>query len=148
MTGRDLYFEDVEVGDDLGPVERVVTNAQVSGFVKGWALETVPDRFTSSDVASKEGLPGPIVPGAISVAMMAQLLSAWSATVIFRKLDVVFRQLVLHNVPLHLKGVVIDKSVVRGEGRLDCDVCIEDPDGARLVIGKATVALPQRGPHK
>ena len=146
MAGGDLYFEDVDIGDDLGSVERVVTDAQVSDFVKGWALETVPNRFTSSDVASKEGLPGPIVPGAISVAMMAQLLSAWSATVIFRKLDVVFRQLVLHNVPLHLKGVVTDKNVVGGEAQLDCDVFMEDQDGARLVIGNATVALPQRGP--
>ena len=57
-----------------------------------------------------------------------------------KKLDVVFRQLVRHDAPIRIGGVVTDKGVVDGEPRLECDVFMEDERGTRLVIGKATVA--------
>ena len=144
MAPPHLYFEDAEIGDDIGPVQRVVSDAQVAEFVKIWSDRSEHSRFTDAEVARREGLPGAMVPGAMSVAMLSQLIMGWSGTVTLKKIDVVFRQVVFHNAALTLKGAVTDKGVVDGEPQVECDVIIENSEGVPLVIGKATVALPRR----
>ena len=144
MSDGQLYFEDVELGTDLGPIERSVSDRQVVDYVKLGKLRSGPGRFTDAESARREGLPGAIVPGAIIIALMSQLLTGWSRTVRLKTLDVVFRQVVQHNVPLQLTGVVTDKNVVDGEPRIECDVILQGEDGTDLVIGKATVSVPKR----
>ena len=144
MAEKELHFEDVELGDDIGPVERTITDEQVQAFVQIWGAESGPSRFTSEEVAKGEGLPGMIVPGAMNVGVISQLLTGWSSSVVLKTLDLMFRQMVRHNVPLQLKGIVTDKNVVDGEPQVECDVWMEGPDGTRLVIGKAIVVLPTR----
>ena len=147
MAESQLSFDNVEVGDDIGPVDRVVTDEQVGEFIGIWegGRSRGPSRFTDEGVAKKEGLAGPIVPGAMNIAVMSQLLTGWSPAVVLKKLDVVFRQVVPHNERLQLKGIVTDKKIVEGEPQLECDVMLENDQGDRLIIGKATVALPAGG---
>ena len=145
MAEKELDFEDVELGDDIGPVERTITDEQVQAFVEIWGAESGPSRFTSEEVAKGEGLPGMIVPGAMNVGVLSQLLTGWSSTVTLKMLDLMFRQMVRHNVPMQLKGIVTDKNVVDGEPQVECDIWMEGPDGTRLVMGKAIVVLPTRG---
>ena len=145
MATRRLYYEDAEIGDDIGPVQRVVSGEQVAEFSRVWRTESEPSRFSDAEVARREGLPGPMVPGAMSVAMLSQLVLGWSTTVTLKKIDVIFRQVVVHDAALTLRGAVTDKGVVDGEPQVECDLTIENSEGATLVIGKATVALPARG---
>ena len=145
MPDSTLYFEDVEMGDEVGPIERSVTTDQVREFVQVWGAQSGPSRFTDPAVAKAEGLPGAILPGAMNIALMSQIMTGWSPSVVLRKLDVVFRQTVPHNAVLKLQGIVTDKGVVDGRPQLECDVLMEDAEGTRLVIGKATVTLPTRG---
>ncbi len=145
MADSALYFEDVEMGDDVGPIERSVTTDQVREFVQVREAQPGPSRFTDPDTAKAEGLPGAIVPGAMSMALMSQIITGWSPSMVLRKLDVVFRLTVPHNAALKLQGIVTDKGVVDGQPQLECDVFMDDAEGTRLVIGKATVTLPTRG---
>ena len=145
MSENELYFEDVELGDDLGPVKRVITLEQVQGFVKLWGDEEKPSRFTSQQVAIDEGLPGAIVPGAMNIGILAQVITGWCANVVLRTLDLVFRQMVRHDVTYYLKGIVTDKEILEGIPTVECDVWMEELDGTRLVIGKAAVIFPMRG---
>lgn len=140
-----LYYEDVEIGDDLDTVERVVGLEQVKAFLatREGRLRG-PSRFTDDAHARGEGLPGAIVPGGLNVAMVSQLLTGWSPSVTLKRLEVVFRQTVPHNSPLHIKGVVTAKHVVHDEPQVECDVFMEDELGNPLVIGHATVVLPRR----
>lgn len=140
----ELYYEDVEIGDDIGPMERVVNTEKVEAFFRMRVGPSGPSRFTDDAYARREGLPGAIVPGGINVAMLSQLVTDWSPTVTLKKLDVVFRQVVLHNRPLQLKGIVTDKNVIDGEPQLACDVFMENEEGTPLVSGHATVVLPMR----
>ena len=142
---RELYYEDVEIGDDIGPVERTVSREQVDAFLRIRGATPGPSRFTDAAQAKKEGLPGPIVPGGMNIAMASQLLTGWSPTVDLKRLEVSFRQVVPHDTPLELKGIVTDKHIVDGEARVECDVAIENEDGASHVIGNATIVLPRRG---
>ena len=144
MAGAELYYEDVEFGDDIGPVERVVTDDEVKEFLSVRQPHVGPSRFTDAEHARSEGLPGAIVPGAFNMAIMSQLITDWSPSVTLRKLDVVFRQVVPHNKPLKIQGIVTDKNIIDGEAQLECDVYMENEEGTRLLIGKATVVLPSR----
>ena len=142
MSGE-LYYEDVEIGDDIEPVERSVSQEQVKAFLAIRGLEG-PSRFTDDTYARSEGLPGAIVPGAINIAMVSQLLTGWSPTVTIKKLEVVFRQVLPHNRPVHLKGVVTSKDIVDAEAQITCDVFMENDEGEPHVIGHATLVLPMR----
>ena len=140
-----VYFDDVDLGDEVGPVHRVVTDDQVIEFTQVRGRETRPSRFTSREKALSEGLPEAIVPGAMNIAIMSQLITGWSPSVTLRKLDVVFRSPVLHNRTLTLRGMITDKGIVDGDPRIECDVTMENEEGTPHVIGKATVSLPVRG---
>lgn len=142
----ELYYEDIEIGDEIDPVERLVSLEQVQAFLAVRGGICGPSRFTDDAYARSEGLPGAIVPGAMNSAMMAQLLTGWSPTVTLKKMEVVFRQVVPHNSPLEIKGVVTSKQVVDGEPQLNCDVFIESEEGTVHVIGHATVVLPMHTP--
>ena len=144
MTTDGVYYDDVDLGDEVGPVVRTVSDDQVIEFTQVWGREEGPTRFTSREKAQSEGLPEAIVPGAMNIAIMSQLITAWSPTVRLVKLDVVFRSPVLHNRPLTLRGMITDKDVVDGEPQIECDVTMENEEGTPHVIGKATVSLPVR----
>ena len=144
MSDPAIYFEDVEMGDEVGPIEWSVTTDQVREFVQVWGAQSGPSRFTDPDAAKAEGLPGVILPGTMSMALMSRIITGWSPSMVLTKLDVVFRQTVPHNAALKLHGIVTDKGVVNGQPQLECDVFMEDAERTRLVIGKATVALPSR----
>ena len=144
MTAEGIYFDDVDLGDEVGPVERTVTDDQVIEFTQVWGRETGPTRFTSREKAQSEGLPEAIVPGAMNIAVMSQLITGWSPTVKLVKLDVVFRSPVLHNRPLTLKGMITDKDIIDDDPRIECDITMENEEGTPHVIGKATISLPIR----
>ena len=142
---EEVYFDDVDLGDEIGPIERIVTDDQVIEFTQAWGREEGPTRFTSPEKARSEGLPEAIVPGAMNIAVMSQLITGWSPGVRLVNLDVVFRSPVLHNRPLTLQGMITDKDVVDGDPRVECDITMVNEEGTPHVIGKAIVSLPQRG---
>lgn len=137
------YFDDVEMGEELGPLETTATDASVREFCEVWGTGSA-NRFTDHEAARKEGLTGAIVPGIMSMALLSQLLTQWADGGSVKKLDVVFRQLVPHNIPLRIVGVVTDKNQVAGENLVECDVYLETGQSDRMVGGKATLSLPRK----
>ncbi len=144
MSSGEIYFDDVELGDEIGPLTRSVSSDQVVGFVSVRDPDPSLSRFTSDKAARSEGLPGAIVPGAMNIAMMSQIVTGWSSTVSLRKIDVVFRQMVPHNEPLTLSGIVTDKDETGGSTSLECDIVMENREGVKLVIVHEKFTLPSR----
>jgi acyl dehydratase len=144
MNQDELYFEDVEIGDEIESIECSVSREQVRAFlaIRGDVRE--PSRFTDDAYARREGLPYAIVPGALNSAILAQLLTSWSPTVFLKKFEVSFRRPVPQHTELELKGVVTAKDIVDGEPQVNCDVFIESEEGTVHVIGHATVVLPMQ----
>jgi acyl dehydratase len=141
---KNLYFEDVEIGDDIGPIKKTVTDEDVIEFVSIREKEITSSRFTSKEVANNEGMPEAIVPGPMNIALMSQILTDWSDTVCLLKIDVVFRQTVPHNQDLTFSGIVTDKDETGSSTKLECDVVMENSDGVKLVIGTGVIALPNK----
>ncbi|MCS7207584.1 MAG: MaoC family dehydratase [Dehalococcoidia bacterium] len=132
---------DVHMGDTIGPVEYTFTTERVRAFCTLWG-QPGESRFTSPQVAQQEGLPGPIVPGIMSMAVLSRLLTDWAEGGSLRSLDVIFRQPVPHHQPLRMVGTVTDVRTENGQGLVEVDVFLERADGERLVTGRAVVALP------
>ena len=137
------YFDDVELGDQIGPVATVATGEGVARFCAVWSPPT-PNRFTDAQTARDSGLDGPIVPGIMALAMLAQLLTDWAGPNAVRDLDVVFRQPVPHDRPLTLEATITDLRQENGHNLIECDILMIGAAGERHVGGRAVVELPSR----
>ncbi|MBM3943077.1 MAG: hypothetical protein FJ316_09170 [SAR202 cluster bacterium] len=137
------YFEDIELGDEIGPLDTSAPDAGVVDFCSVWG-NPMPNRFTDQVTAESVRLPFPIVPGIMSMAMMAQLLTNWAGPNAIRDLDLVFRQSIPHNQPLKVTATITDTRQENGENLVECDILMTSASGDRYVGGKAIVALPSK----
>lgn len=144
MTQKNYpYFEDIELGDEIGPLEKIATDEEVLNFCNMWG-DREPSRFTDQAIAEQSRLPGPIVPGIMSMALMANLLTDWAGPTGVKDLDLVFRQPVPHNKPLKIVATVTDTRQEDGENLVECDIMMTGAEGERYVGGTALLSLPSR----
>ncbi|MBM2826563.1 MAG: Acyl dehydratase [Dehalococcoidia bacterium] len=138
-----VYFEDVSMGDEIGPMTKEPTREQLDAFMKVWGGG--PSRFTSDEVARTEGFTGVIIPGHMSMALLAQLLTSWKGSAgKLKSLEVNFRRYLQPGDHYSCKGVITDTEVVDGENRVTLDVYIENQKGERAQQGTAIVILPSK----
>ncbi len=132
-----MNYADVNIGDALGPEEMYLSKDQVRTYAK--AMGMWAPRFTDDEAARKEGLPGMITPGNMSLAILSKLVTDWigSSNAKMGRLGVTYRQPVLpdHNISLH--GFVTHKN--DADKTVEMDIWIESEESERLVIGTATV---------
>jgi acyl dehydratase len=143
VSARAEYFEDIEVGDEIAELEICPTTADVVRYVQVAHMES--GRFTDDEYARKEGLPGAIVPGNMSLGFLSRMLTDFFPKGTLQSLTANFRATVPHNVLLICSGVVTEKQEVNGENLIFCDVQLTNEDGDRYVQGTARLALPRRG---
>ena len=131
-------FDAVEPGDDLP----AITVDLSRDCVKAHATELgmAFPRFTDDEGAKKEGLPGMIAPGNMTLALLARELLAWAPGGRVLRLGTTFRGLALAGTTIQLLGTVTEKDDERRT--VECDVWMETAEGDRCVIGTATVQLP------
>lgn len=132
-----MKFEDVHVGDTLGPVVLFVSKDQTRTYARNCGLDA--PRFTDDDGARKEGLPGMIMPGNMSLGLLAKLVTDWigSSDARLVRLGTTYRVPVQPEHNLTLNGFVTHAEA--GERVAEIDVWIENEDAERLVTGTATV---------
>lgn len=129
-------FDAVQEGDDLPTRELFLSKDQVRQYAR--AAGQWSPRFTDDDGARREGLPGMITPGNMSLGLLAMLVEGWAGPGTLRRLGTTFRALVLPGRTIRLCGTVTAKDA--GARTVELDVWLES-DGERSVIGTATVAL-------
>ena len=137
----DLTYHSVQIGDTLGPQEFYLSKDQVRSYARATGI-WVP-RFTDDEGARKEGLPGMITPGNMSLAIMSKLVSDWigSSGARLIRLGTTYRQPVLPDHTINLQGFVTHKN--ESDQTAEMDVWIESEEGDRLVVGTATVHFPR-----
>jgi len=135
-----VYFEDIQLGDDIGPLVKEPTKEQIRSFVS--LSEASNSRFTSEEVAQSEGLRGIIVPGNMSMAFLTQLITDWAGEKgQITSLEVNFRRMVEPGDRLECKATVTDAETVDGQNMVTLDAFIENQKGERPVQGTAKVIL-------
>jgi peroxisomal enoyl-CoA hydratase 2 len=130
-------FADVAEGDDLPSQELFLGKDQVRAYARATAMDF--PRFTDDEGARREGLPGMIAPGNMSLGLLANLVEAWAGPGSLRRLGATFRGLVLPGRTIRLCGTVTEKDAVRRT--VEIDVWLESDEGERLVLGTATARL-------
>ena len=137
------YIEDVELGDDVGPMVKKPTRSDLAAFVDVWGTKL--GRFTDDEVAKAEGFTGVILPGNMSMAFLAQLLTEWCGdSGKLKRLEVDFRRSIQPGDTLQCTGIVTDIQNVDQENQVSMDVYIETQNGERALQGTALVLLPNR----
>ncbi len=130
-------FADVGFGDDLDEMKPDVSLDNVKRFT-GSAGMTF-ERFTDHEAARKEGLPGAIVPGIMSQAMLAAIIHRWAPGCEITKIDTVFRApIVVDSQPI-CHGVITD--IDEGARSVEVDLTIVNEAGETRVMGTALVRL-------
>lgn len=134
-----MPFDAIDVGDELPPLRLTLSAEQVRQYAV--AANMPGGRFMGDEEARAEGLPGQIVPGNMSLALFARLLTSWGIDGRLQRLSATFRSLVRPGVPLVVSAVVTEKHQSDRGNFLECDLLLETADGDRLVTGTATVAF-------
>ncbi len=137
---KTLYFEEVEEGDELSPIDLLLTKDFVRTYAKTAGMDF--PRFTDDEGARQEGLPGMIAPGVLSMGLLARLIGEWNQAAQITRIGTTFRSPVLPDCHIHLLGFVTQKDAEQHTA--ECDIWMENDEGERWVIGTATVVLPTR----
>ena len=132
-----VRFDDVLEGDELPALVFRLTKDQVRDYAR--ATDIFFPRFTDDEGARREGLPGMITPGNMSMGLISRFLEGWSGPGRLRRLGTTFRGLVLPDRVIRICGVVTERDA--DGGTVEVDVWIEGEERERLVIGTATVGL-------
>lgn len=134
------HTADIDVGHELGPLRLTLTSEQVKRYAL--AARMPGGRFMGDDEARREGLPGQIVPGNMSLALFSRLITESFPATTLTRLSATFRGLVRPGVALVVSGVVTEKHCTEQGDTVECDLVLESADGDRLVTGTASVQLP------
>ena len=133
-----LVFEEIEIGDDLPDAKPDVSMDCVKAFTSA-AYGRVLSRFNDNEKAKGEGLPGAIVPGVMSQALLVAMIHRWAPGCDIEKIDTVFRAHVLVDSTPVCRAVVTD---IDAEARtVEVDLTIVNEAGETRVMGTARVRL-------
>src|SRR5262245_40498379 len=143
MSGKVVYFEDVDIGDEITPLPMNPTHETIAAYVQ--ACRITEKRFTDDAYARNLGMDGIIAPGNMGLAYLSRMINDWAQGAVLRKLDVRFRGFVKPGMLLTCRGLIVAKNMRGSEESIECDVFIENENGDRPVAGSATVILPMRG---
>ena len=130
-----MTFADIEEGDELPHEDLFLSKDAVRAYAAASGIAF--PRFTDDEGARREGLPGMIAPGNMSMGLLASRLERWAGPGSLARLGVTFRGLVLPDRTVRLCVVVTQKE--QQARRVEVDVWMESDDGERLVIGTASV---------
>lgn len=133
-----MRFDDVEEGDELPAEDHFLSKDAVRAYAHASGIAF--PRFTDDEGARREGLPGMIAPGNMTMGLLASRLERWAGPGTVSRLGTTFRGLVLPDRTIRLCAVVTEKNP--GAASVEVDVWMESDEGERLAIGTATVKLP------
>ena len=144
MAERQIYFEDIEPGMTLPPLHKTPSNTLLFLYS---AITWNPQRIHfDKDYTLTEGYKDIIVHGPLRGAFLSQLLTRWIGDGgVLKKLSYANRDIAYVNEPLACKGTVTRKWVEEGKGYVECEIWVENGQGATLTPGNATVILPRKG---
>jgi acyl dehydratase len=128
----------LEIGHEIPRLEIVLSGDQVRRYAT--AAQMPGQRFFSDEVARKEGLPGQILPGNMSMALLSRMLTDWLPGARLEKLGVTFRGIVQPGKPIVCSGFVTERRDSDAAIELECDLILEQ-DGERRTTGVAVLRL-------
>ena len=139
-----LYWDDVEEGQEVPPFSRKVTYMELNRFA-GANDEYVLIHMDPDYAKNVAKLPDVIVMGNLKLAYIANALQDWAGEDGWvQKLGVDYRKMDVVHSTLTAKGKVARKYQEDGRNLVDLEVWLENDKGEVTTPGRATVSLPSR----
>lgn len=138
------YFEDVHEGDELPPMVKNASRAQL--FLFSAATQNPHRIHYDREYAAVEGHPDVLVHGPLQGAWLSQLVTDWAGPK-GRVLNVGWQNRArgFPEQDLTWRGKVTSTRREGNRGIVELEIVETNPEGQTLVPGTATVALPLRG---
>ena len=137
-----VYFEDVEPGDQIGPLVKQPGVEETRAFAE---LSKLSGRFISRDGARQEGADKMLVSSWQSMGYLAQLITDWMGERGFlSRYNVSFRRRVEPDDRLECQAVVTDTNTDGERGVVTLDAFIINQRGERPLQATVEVVLPLR----
>ena len=144
---KQIYFEDVEVGTEIGPLEKNPTTQQLVRYA-GASGDFYQIHY-DKDFAMGNNLPGVILHGALKNAFLGHLMTDFAGELGWlRKLGVQYRGMDQPGTKVVARGKVSKKYTDGGYNLVDCEIWLENANGEKTTPGSATVILPSRAASK
>ncbi len=139
-----VYFEDVEVGQEIPPLNKNCSTQQLVIWAAGSGdfYQIHYDPPFATEIAQ---LPGIIVHGALKHGFLGQLVSDWVGDPrAIKRVGCAYRGMDFPDQDIVCRGVVTAKRQEGGENLVELDIWTENPDGQKTTPGTAVVRLPSR----
>lgn len=148
MRYAKVYFEDVQVGDEMPAlVKEPIKQIQLTRYA-GASLDFNPIHQDDA-FARAAGMGGVFAHGMLSMGFVAQSVTDWLGVGTVRTLSVRFAGLVRLGDVITCRGKVVAKSPAKQDGHgqnlMDLELWAENQKGEKVVTGKAAVTLASRG---
>jgi acyl dehydratase len=141
--GKQNYFEDVEVGSEIGPLEKNPTTQQLVRYA-GASGDFYQIHY-DKDFALANKLPGVILHGALKNGFLAQLMTDFAGQHGWlRKLAVQYRGMDQPGAKVVCRGKVARKRIEGADHIVECEIWLENAKGEKTTPGSAIVILPSR----
>jgi acyl dehydratase len=141
-----IYFEDVDVGTEIGPLDKNPTTQQLVKYA-GASGDFYQIHY-DKDFALANKLPGVILHGALKNGFLAQLMTDFAGPEGWlRKLSVQYRGMDQPGSKVVCRGRVVKKYHDKDQHLVDCEIWLENAKGEKTTPGSATVILPARHIH-
>ena len=144
MAKQQLYWEDVQEGQEIPPFSQKVGYMELNRFA-GANDELVPihmDPDYAKDVAK---LPDVIIMGNLKLAYIANAITDWAGDEGWiTKVSVEYRKMDTVNSIITAKGKVTKKFQQDGKNLVELEVWVENEQGEVTTPASAVLALPSR----
>ena len=144
MRDNGIFYEDVEVGNEIPPLVKKPGNADIFMFSAiTWNIHRI--HYDVEFARDHDKLPDVVVQRTLHGCYLAQLLTDWiGVDGTLKKLGWSNRGMAVPGDTLACRGKVTGKYVKDGENYIECEVWIENQQGERITPGSATVVLPSK----
>lgn len=137
-----LYYEDVNVDDEMPPLERTPTTDMAIDFF-GQDNPTNP-AFSDIEAGKRLGVGGALVPGLLKLSWITQYVGNWAGEQgNVRNLRAAYRRPDVADRPLVLTGRVVDKRVEEGNNLVELEV-VTLAEGQPSTRANVQVELPAK----
>jgi len=155
MKKKKLYWEGVEVGNEVTPLPKVASRQMLVKWA-GASGDFNPLHYEDA-FAALQGVGKPIVHGQLKRGWLVQLMTDWKGEQgNLKKLSCQFRSMDYPRLMKSMtepeegetwwcKGKITKKYVEGDEHCVDCDIWIENGKGEMTTRGNATIVLPSSG---
>ncbi len=143
MTKQQIYFEDVNVEDEIPAMVKNPTRAQLFMYSAiSWNVHRI---HYDSEYAKEEEHPTVLVHGPLQGAFLGQLMTDWiSPDGTLKKIAYSNRGRAFPDEPYIMKGRITGKRIEGEQNLVECEIRSENKAGETIAVGSATVILPSR----